>query len=206
MIRLSPLLVIRPARRAYHQDDVSLLAFYQAALNEDCLKLKLCEVSNVKIPPAQLHDSLLTPARPPFPLPSTGPPGSMRVPAGSRSRQPTAQAPLPRHGQLEGGGVGKGGWVGSASRRTHACVCACMSPSSSVRLQPGLLFLTPSPSFLTAQAGLRTACIAAALGLNTTLRTLDLGGWTWDELGNGCALPFLTLGCHPGAALSCVKV
>ena len=59
-------------------------------------------------------------------------------------------------------------------------------------------------SFL--QAGLRTACLAAALSLNKTLRSLDLGGWTWDELGNGCALPFLTLGCCPGTALTCVKV
>ena len=62
---------------------------------------------------------------------------------------------------------------------------------------------TPPP-FL--QAGLRTACLAAALSLNKTLRSLDLGGWTWDELGNGCALPFLTLGCCPGTALTCVKV
>ena len=37
-------LSLSPDPPLHSQDDVGLLAFYQAALNEDCLKLKLCEV------------------------------------------------------------------------------------------------------------------------------------------------------------------
>ncbi|GIL59100.1 hypothetical protein Vafri_14039 [Volvox africanus] len=44
------------------------------------------------------------------------------------------------------------------------------------------------------KAGLRICCLAAAIGLNNSLQTLQLGGWTWGELGNGTALPFLALG------------
>ena len=56
------------------------------------------------------------------------------------------------------------------------------------------------------QTGLRVVCLSAALGLNSSLRTLELSGWTWTELGNGCALPFLTLGSMAGSgALTTVK-
>jgi hypothetical protein len=44
------------------------------------------------------------------------------------------------------------------------------------------------------QAGLRICCLAAAIGLNNSLQTLHLAGWTWGDLGNGTALPFLALG------------
>ena len=83
----------------------------------------------------------------------------------------------------------------------NCCVNCCCRHSAIAFLNNAL----PLPP-LSLQAGLRTACLAAALSLNKTLRSLDLGGWTWDELGNGCALPFLTLGCCPGTALTCVKV
>lgn len=57
-----------------------------------------------------------------------------------------------------------------------------------------------------AQAGLRVACLAAALGVNGSLRSVELSGWTWSELGNGCALPFLTLGSSGLTSLCTVKV
>lgn len=57
-----------------------------------------------------------------------------------------------------------------------------------------------------AQAGLRVACLAAALGVNSSLRSVELSGWTWTELGNGCALPFLTLGSSGLTSLCTVKV
>ncbi|KXZ54287.1 hypothetical protein GPECTOR_5g374 [Gonium pectorale] len=50
------------------------------------------------------------------------------------------------------------------------------------------------------KAGLRICCLAAAVGLNNSLQTLQLGGWTWGELGNGTALPFLALGGGGGVA------
>ena len=46
--------------------------------------------------------------------------------------------------------------------------------------------------------------MAAALGVNTSLQTLELTGWTWDELGNGTASPFIMLG--PASGLSTVKI
>jgi hypothetical protein len=57
------------------------------------------------------------------------------------------------------------------------------------------------------KAGLRAACLAAALSLNTSVRTLEINGWTWDELGNGMAMPFLTLGsCSGLCGLSKVRM
>ncbi|GFR47606.1 hypothetical protein Agub_g9342 [Astrephomene gubernaculifera] len=50
------------------------------------------------------------------------------------------------------------------------------------------------------KAGLRICCLAAAIGLNNSLQTLQLCGWTWGELGNGTALPFLALGGGGGLA------
>jgi hypothetical protein len=35
------------------QDDVGLLAYYQAALSEDCLRLKLCEVRTQAVAPVR---------------------------------------------------------------------------------------------------------------------------------------------------------
>ncbi|GIL69964.1 hypothetical protein Vretifemale_803 [Volvox reticuliferus] len=52
------------------------------------------------------------------------------------------------------------------------------------------------------KAGLRICCLAAAIGLNNSLQTLQLGGWTWGELGNGTALPFLALGGGGGGGVA----
>lgn len=48
------------------------------------------------------------------------------------------------------------------------------------------------------KAALRVTCLASALALNTSLRSVELIGWTWDEAGSGLAAPFLTLGAVPG--------
>ncbi|GAX75916.1 hypothetical protein CEUSTIGMA_g3359.t1 [Chlamydomonas eustigma] len=120
---------------AANLDDVALLGYYQAALSEDRLCLKVCE------------------------------------------------APLPLCGSL------------------------LAAVADSRQLKHLALDLDSSREMVWEKVGLRMACLAAALGLNTSIRTLELSGWTWSELGNGSALPFLTLGsAGSNSALSCVKV
>jgi len=70
--------------------------------------------------------------------------------------------------------------------------------ADSKQLESLVLDIDTSKEAVWEKAGLRAACLAAALGLNSSLQSLELTGWTWDELGNGCAAPFLTLGSSSG--------
>ena len=73
----------------------------------------------------------------------------------------------------------------------YCCCCACLwLPLLSLSLQ----------------AGLRICCLAAALGLNNSLEALQLTGWSWQELGNGAALPFLALGASSGMLRRCASL
>ncbi|KAG2453130.1 hypothetical protein HYH02_002457 [Chlamydomonas schloesseri] len=76
----------------------------------------------------------------------------------------------------------------------------------SSRLRHLALDLDTSREVTWEKAGLRIVSLAAAIGLNNSLQTLQLAGWTWGEMGNGTALPFLALGGCGGGMLRSVRL
>eukprot|EP00198_Chlamydomonas_reinhardtii_P005713 XP_001695049.1 predicted protein [Chlamydomonas reinhardtii] len=76
----------------------------------------------------------------------------------------------------------------------------------SSRLRHLALDLDTSREVTWEKAGLRIVSLAAAIGLNNSLQTLQLAGWTWGEMGNGTALPFLALGGCGGGMLRSVQL
>lgn len=97
----------------------------------------------------------------------------------------------------------------AAMRETSLKLKVCEAPlglvgrvtrgiTESSRLRQLALDLDLSREDTFEKAGLRICCLAAAVGLNHSLETLQLSGWTWQELGSGAALPFLPLGASGG--------
>lgn len=54
------------------------------------------------------------------------------------------------------------------------------------------------------QAGLRIAALAASLSLSSSIKSVELQGFSWDESGSGMAAPFLALGAGPGPGLQII--
>ncbi|GLC56037.1 hypothetical protein PLESTB_001057700 [Pleodorina starrii] len=133
----------------------------------------------------------------------------------------TAIARMADKGQAgAGGGRGRDGQVADpadgygamvSEQRLRLKICESPLPllgaltagiMDSSRLRHLALDMDTSREVTWEKAGLRICCLAAAIGLNNSLQTLQLGGWTWGELGNGTALPFLALGGGGGGGVA----
>ncbi|MEW5298181.1 MAG: hypothetical protein WDW36_001332 [Sanguina aurantia] len=95
--------------------------------------------------------------------------------------------------------------VSEQSLRLKVCesslpVCAAVAAGvlDSACLSHLVLDLDISREAVWEKAALRISSLAACLGLSKSVATLELVGWTWEEMGNGSCAPFLALaGAQP---------
>jgi hypothetical protein len=83
------------------------------------------------------------------------------------------------------------------------CLLQTLGALPSQALGPTTYTLSTPLRLSCLQARLRVTCLAAALGLNTSLTEVELAGWTWSEGAYvGIAAPFLALGSNQSSTLA----